>query len=327
MRSGLKRLWMSHRGQPLQGYALALGALLVLTATEARAQPVERSSAKPEPAAATPAPDVQGASEFGNNLVAPNGSLPPMASLVTSEPEGWELYFKGGAVWPLGDGFFEKHLGVGWTAQFGMRQPLYRSPSPWMLFAEFGGGYTANTGLSNRPVTTSGIAFFPNDDHIHQANDFYDTQIVELQRGFVQGALGAYYYPGRFNRPGERLFHVNARLGVRGGGMKAVYHDEVQAGLLRVWEAHAGPEGHGHDPLLAQYFPDRKDPELFFGLFGSVGAGLTYYDARIFGRRFCDITLSAEVEFAHEWFDAGAYGHTDNGLGSFTPMLSVAFSF
>ncbi len=306
---------------------LALAGLLLGSVPVAWAQRVERGTVKQASASAPAEADTFAAGAPANSRTPVPEPAPSMASLINAQPEGWEIYFKTGAVFSLGDGFFEKKIGTGWTTQIGIRQPLYRPAEPWLLFAEFGGGYTANPGLSKRPVTTSGYAFFPNDDHIHFANDFYDTHLVELQRGFVHGVLGMYYYPEGWNSPGERLFHINARAGLRTGGMKAVYFNQVQLGLRTVFDTHAGPMGHGHRPELTQFFSEARDPEWFFGMFGSVGMGVTYYNKNLFGRTFCDITFSLEVEFAHEWFDAGAYGHMDSGFGSYTPMLSVAFSF
>lgn len=309
------------------GFALA-GVLS--TATTASAQRVERGSAKEVPAITRTSSETPAAPATGfSSLPVDHGQpAPTMTSLVNAQPEGWEMFIKGGAVFSLGDGFFEKKIGTGWTVQMGLRQPLLRpADRPWVLFAEYGAGYTANPGLSRRPVTTSGIAFFPNDNHVHVIADFYDTQLVELQRAFVQGAMGWYYYPEFANKPGERLFHVNARLGLRAGGMRTIYANSVQLGLRSTWEIHAGPNGHGHSPNEAQYFPDAKEPELFFSTFGSFGIGMTNFDAKLFGRKFADVTFGAEIEIGHEWFDAGAYGHGDPGFGSYTPMLSLAFSF
>lgn len=308
-------------------WSLALAGLLGLAAPAAYAQRVEKASVKAQPTAtvddAEPGPS--GPTTFGT-IPPQHGGPPLMASLVTAQPEGWEAFVKTGAVFSFGDGFFEKRIGTGWTTQVGLRQPLYRAAGPWMMFAEFGGGYSANPGLSNHPVTTSGTVFFPAEDHVHFEESFYDTQLVELQRYFVQGALGVYYYPAFLNSPGQRLFHVNARGGMRCGGMEAVYSHDVQVGLRTAVETHTGAGG-SFDRNLTQFFPDARDPELFFGLFTSIGTGFTYYDACLFGRRFADITLSLDVEFGHDWFNTGAYGHNDPGFGSMTPTISLSFSF
>src|SRR5262245_55035853 len=144
---------------------LALAGLLLGSAPVAWAQRVERGTVKQASPSAPAEADVFAAGEPANGRAPVPEPAPSMASLINAQPEGWEIYFKGGAVFPLGDGFFEKKIGTGWTAQMGIRQPFYRPAEPWMMFAEFGWGYTANPGLSNRPVTTSGYAFFPNDDH------------------------------------------------------------------------------------------------------------------------------------------------------------------
>ena len=309
---------------------LALAGILSLAAPAA-AQRVEKAAAKPTPTSGTPAAEPEGVSDFGSGAAVAREGPPVMADLVNAEPQGWEMYFKGGAVFSFGGGFFEKQIATGWTAQLGLRQPLYRPAGPWMLFAEFGGGYTSNTGLRSDPVTTSGTVFFrqPDDDHIHPTEDFYRTRINELHRYFVQGAMGAFWYPPGFNSPGERLVHVNARAGMRVGGMRTSYDHEVAPGLRAIFLGHTSPPpaGHNHNPNAALFFPGAAEPEVFFGVFGSVGVGMTYFDARLFGRRFADITLSAEVELGHEWFDMGAYGKRDPGFASVTPMLSLAFSF
>lgn len=343
MVGAMNRFWGQRRGKPVHGrtgfglttaHLLALGVVVLCASPQVQAQRVEMGGVKSTPALTRVSAEMDGEAaasphDHGASPVA-RPAPPSMAALLNAHPEGWEIYLKGGAVFSLGDGFLEKHIATGWTVQLGLRHAFHRpAGQPWMLFTEFGGGYAANPGRENSPVTTSGIVHFqqPSDDHIHVENNFYDTSLVELQRLFVQGAFGAYYYPSFLNEPGERLVHVNARLGARAGGMRAVYGHEVQLGLRRIWEAHAGPRGHGHRPEAAQYFPDAKDPELFFGLFGSIGTGFTFYDAKLFGRPFADITLGLDIELGHDWFNPGAYSVRDRGWANYTPSMSLSFSF
>jgi hypothetical protein len=246
----------------------------------------------------------------------------------------WDIYVKGGPVFTLGSGFLEDRLKTGWTVQAGVREPLWSLGSGTQIFWDFGGGYATNRG-DGTPVLIQG--FFqgqdPADDHVHfsqngaltaaavgvgASGDLMNTTLHELERVSIHAAIGGSFPLDSWHATDGLRTQVNVRLGLRAGGIDPDYEKaflpEIAAGIAEHF-------GHGHQTIFVST-DGGEDPELFFGLFTSIGVSTTYQ------ARYSTVTLGAEVEFARDWFDLGDYtqfGHY--GLGTVTPMLTLGLSF
>lgn len=246
----------------------------------------------------------------------------------------WDIYVKGGPVFMLGSGFLEDRLKTGWTVQAGVREPLWTLDSGTQIFCDFGGGYATNRG-DGSPVLIQGFfqGIDPADDHVHfsqngvltaaalpagGSGDLMKTTLHELERVSFHAAIGGSFAPASLNANDGLRTQMNVRVGMRAGGIDPDYEKaflpEIDAGIA----AHLG---HGHQNIFVST-DGGEDPELFFGLFTSVGVSTTYHG------RYSNVTLGAEVEFARDWFDLGDYTLSGNyGFGTVTPMVTLGFSF
>lgn len=269
---------------------------------------------------------------------------PPEAILGAGDIDGvpepvWEFFFRAGAVIPLG-GDPEDHLRTGWTFQLGLREPLAMPRPSLILFHEFAGSYTANPG-DNAPIDIPGFfqGLNPPDDHIHfvrggvlvagtlpptpdQVGPFWTTRLRELQRLGVHYALGATWAAGTFDGVASGRTFFMVRTGIRGGYVNPEYHKIQEPLIVEGIREHFG---HNHRNILISSDGGR-DSGGFFGLFQSLGAGLTLRDATWIGRFPGDITLAAELEFSHEWISLGDYSR-GRGVSTFMPMLTVNFAW
>jgi hypothetical protein len=274
---------------------------------------------------------------------APTPVLPPDAVLpadayATEVPQPvWEFFFKSGPVFPLA-GQPEDHLGVGWTVQLGLREPIAMPRPAMILFHEFGVSYTANPG-DNAPVEIHGHfqGLNPPDDHIHfvsngvlvapplpssGAGPFWTTRLRELQRLGFHYALGSTYSPRAFDEFSSGRGFLTLRAGLRGGYYNPEYHKALDPLIAEGIRAHFG---HGHKSILISS-EGGHDAGGFVGLFGSVGVGMTLRGVPWITRIPGDLTLGAELELSHEWINLGDYSR-DRGLTTFVPMLTVTWAF
>lgn len=246
----------------------------------------------------------------------------------------WDIYIKGGPVFTLGSGFLEDRLKTGWTVQAGVREPLWSLGSSTQIFCDFGGGYATNRG-DGAPVLIQG--FFqgqdPADNHVHfsrggvltaaavsagASGDLMNTSLQELERVSFHAAIGGSFVPASLNAIDGLQTSFNVRLGLRAGGIDPDYE---KAFLPEIATGIVDHLGHGHQSIFLST-DGGEDPELFFGLFTSVGMSTTYQ------ARYSTVTLGAELEFARDWFDLGDYSQFGHyGLGTVTPMLTLGFTF
>ena len=234
------------------------------------------------------------------------------------------FYVQSGAVVPLGDGFLEERLETGWTVQVGMREVLCCPGPGVMLFQEFGGHYAANGG-DNVPLVFSGFfqGLDPPDDHVHEFDELITTRLIDIQRVGWHYALGGYWRllgPYSRNAPETRL---KFRSGIRAGALQARFQKTTNPDVIAGVAEHFD-HGHARVELSTD---GGEDPELFFGVFVDVGLEIACHEVCSAGRRRGTLFFGADVEFAHDWFDLGDYGEGDDGLGSFTPMLSMLYSY
>jgi hypothetical protein len=246
----------------------------------------------------------------------------------------WDIYIKSGPVFTLGSGFLEDRLKTGWTVQAGVREPLWSLGSGAQIFCDFGGGYATNSG-DGTPVLIQGFyqGIDPPDDHVHfsrngvltaaalpagGSGDLMNTTLHKLERLSFHAAIGGSLSPAALNASDGLQTQLNVRLGMRAGGIDPDYE---KAFLPEIATGIVDHLGHGHQNIFVST-DGGEDPELFFGLFTSVGVSTTYQ------ARYSTVTLGAELEFARDWFDLGDYtqfGHY--GLGTVTPMLTLGFTF
>jgi len=230
-------------------------------------------------------------------------------------------YLKVGGLVPLGGGQHEDLLGSGWTVQVGYRDWLSPRADETGFFFDLGGGFTHNGRHSSGPVSP-GVFHADGDDHDHMLDEFYETNLTEARRGFVQAALGRRYEPRCCFKPG----HHRMQFTVRGGGRIShanLWVDNLPTEALQeVIDDHLG---HGHDPDGLEFRSEVQEQytETYTGVFGNIGIGVMYYDVSWRKWRLGDVALQAELEFSHDWVTL--QGFDDDGLGGFAQMLTLSF--
>jgi hypothetical protein len=236
-------------------------------------------------------------------------------------PAEFEFYTKGGLAFPLGRGPLPEHVRMGWALQFGVRE-LITCPRPdFALFVNFGGGYVENHGRGNS-VVTSGVLHGnePSENQVHPLNDFFNTSINKLERGNLLVSLDGEYYPARLNQPGVRQVHLDFRGGLRGGVLHADYNQIPTAALNNLIPTITGHRSLGFTNNAAAF-------DQPFGLFTSVGVGVTYYNVRFGGFSVAELTLQAEAEFARDWINLSDFSGGERSLWTVSPLLTFALSF
>lgn len=310
---------------------VVLAVLSALAPVAARAQPVV------PPASGPSLPGAAGTmvGDTGTTL-----AVGPEAFIIPADVAPfWDLYMRAGPVFTLGGGLIENRLDRGWAIQIGLRERWWTRSPQLTIFGEVGIGYASNSGDGSKvPINGAFRGLDPPDDHIHferngvvvsapvdsgQTGGLWLTELRELERVSAILAIGGAYTPDLLNRNGNRLVQGNLRLGVRGGGIHAEYRNTLLPVIKESIREHFG-HGHGR---IAFSTGGGKDPDGFIGLFTTVGLSVTYPNARLGRFSLGTITLGADVEFGHDWFDMGDYLKSENGLSTFVPLGYVAISF
>ncbi len=232
------------------------------------------------------------------------------------------IYYKSGVFGVAGSGDFENIFNGGWTAQVGYRDWLNPNNPGSGNFVEFGGGFTVNSRGSRKRGTVGGVFHAAGDDHDHPLDELFQVQLQDAYRGFVQAAVGHAFEPMRIRNSERHLLQLSLRGGGRIGHLSASFDREPTSGLQAVIDDHLA-HGHTADGLEFRSTVKTQDTDTYGGLFGSIGAGLLYYD--VYWGDWClgDLAVEAEVEFAHDWINLA--GFDDSGLGMVAGMFTVTW--
>lgn len=247
-----------------------------------------------------------------------------------------EGFFRVGAVFPVGKGALENPMETGWTLQAGLRKPLW-CPHPWFdLFGELSGFY-AHTPGDDTFVTTSGLVQAgPGSITVNGTPktlgatstpipNFASTRIDTIERAGVQFAVGSYYVAPNLAHLGWNLLSdntgINWRAGLRAGGIKVQYQEHPTPDLEDFIRQ---TNREGRDPTSLRFTSNVKEPELFVGLFGSVGIGTTWQN---FWGHPWTVSIGAEIEIAIDYVDTGDYSKGDQGLATWSPMVSILIAW
>jgi hypothetical protein len=261
-------------------------------------------------------PSQAASSGQGNGVI-----LAPQDLVLASAPFWCDVYMKGGLVFPIGRGPLPDQVRTGWAMQFGVRELITSPGQETALFLNFGGGYVENHG-GGSAVVTSGFLHGnePSENQIHPLNDFFATHIREMQRGNLLVSLDGEYYPARWNQLGTRRVHFDVRGGMRIGALHVDYDQTPTPALNNLI-----PTITGHRTL--EFTNNAAAFDQPFGLFTSVGVGVTYADVQFWVFHFADVSLQAELEFAHDWINLGDYAHGERSLWTVSPLLALTFTF
>lgn len=219
-------------------------------------------------------------------------------------------FVKAGPAFNLDNNFFETS-NVGWTIAGGVRQPFAARGPGGFLFFDLGGSFLGVSGDADpRPVP--GV-FVVNDPLGPVSStplpDLLNAQLVEIDRGSVDAAIGWQRTP---EGPGAGL-GMMFRLGGRLGHAHGEFH-EVTSATTNALTAGLAPNQTA--TLLENY----SKTDTFGGLF--CGAGVTFLNRDIctaaFGR--LGMALGAEFEYSHDWIDFGNY--EDNGFSTGAALFS-----
>jgi len=258
------------------------------------------------------------------NVIDPGGPdfWNPYAEQSRAMFERWPFvtwYLKAGTVSSPGGGLWEDHTRLGFTIQTGGRAPITDPDAPLVWFGEIGGAFVGNDGTRDT-VPTPGVLTSTNPitgvSTQFPLDDFFDTSLGTLRRGSLQLATGLQTTPQFGFNQGWKKLQFNTRGGLRVGHVRATYRENQSAALAALVAMQ--PPG---NILSFTTFNDRSD--TFFGLFTSLGVAVTYEDVCWGPCYFSTVSIGADIEYAYEWFDLGAFGAGDNGLGTLIPTASL----
>lgn len=236
---------------------------------------------------------------------------------------GVDFFLGAGTVSAVGGGFFEDRARTGWTIRGGARAPITSPHRPTVLFGEIGGAYMHNDGGGD-PQITSGIFTDGATGQSFELADFRETHLRSLRRGSIHTAIGASMTPqGPANRGWKKL-QFNTRFGIRLGHLDARYQQDPTAALQTLINQQVAL---GSNPATFRFSDRVERSDTFFGLFTSMGVGVTYDNVSWGFARFRRLSFSAEIEYSHEWFDLGEYGIGDRGLNTLVPTLNASWAY
>ena len=239
--------------------------------------------------------------------------------------DDWTVFVESGPLVAVG-GHFDNELDMGWTVDVGARQVV----SSWghsVLFAELAGEYENLPAVGGVVRRTDVTAVKP-DLTMKLIQGFNRTRLVEIDHLGVEGGLGGIWDPGVFDDPGDgadagdqRLFLIG-RVGLHGGATHAVFHETpVRTKAL----AHFAPGKEKQDSRV-RLIDSVGSHNPYFGVFTTVGAGMSWCHASVWGVPLGDVSLTAEVELGYHWDDLGGFESKATYLSA-SPKLTLGFSF
>lgn len=270
---------------------------------------------------------------LGHTLVAPDHGVP-------TYPEHWSPYaekrqamadaypgvtffVQSGTVSPVGGGFFEEHVRTSWAIQAGGRAPITNPHCPVVCFGEIAGSFMGNDGGGPAEIT-SGTLLDRTANQAFFLNDFRETRLTALRRGSLQTAIGWWWTPQTAANRGWRKLQFNTRLGTRWGHAHARYTQDSTASLDALVASRIAA---GSAPQSLALSDGVKRSDIFFGLFAGVGVATTWEHVCWGFCHFRTVSLTANVEYSHEWMSFGEYGGDDNGLSTIVPTLGLSVSY
>jgi hypothetical protein len=269
-----------------------------------------------------PAQDAFGPAQDATPLVFPLPQ-PTIVQLPEFESQDGHLprrFVKVGSVVTSGGGQLEKMFGPGWTVQLGVRDWLSSQVDESGFFVDLGAGFTHNA-RHGGGVVSPGVFHASGDDHDHALAEFFESNLTEARRGFLQAAFGRRFVPDFFCNTERRRVQLTVRAGSRISHAKIWLDNSPTAALQEVIDEHIG---HGHDPDGLEFRTDVRDQytKTYAGIFGVVGIGVMYYDVSWGTWRLGDVALEAELELSNDWIDMP--GFDDDALVSFAQLLTVS---
>jgi hypothetical protein len=245
----------------------------------------------------------------------------------------WNFYLKSGPVVSLGSGELAPRLGTGWTVQAGAMERISCPNSAMDIFVDLGAGFLSTDGTDQGKVT-SGFFFasIPPETNIHPLQNFFITRVSEFRRTDAHAALDVHYSPPFLNDNENRQLFLNFRGGARVSAIGVSYAQTPTAALQTLIDMASSPDAlgpgrGGRDPRGFIFSSNARKNDISFGLFGGVGAGITYRDVQIRGFHLASVTLGAEVEFSNDWMSLGDLTGGEKSVWFIAPMVSLSFSF
>lgn len=237
-----------------------------------------------------------------------------------------DVFVRSGPVFSLGGGVLNDGLKTGWAIESGLQLPLFDVPTgggPLGFFLELGGEYADNH--RSGPLVDPGDTFFcllcHHDDKV---SELYQTQITDVQRVAFQAALAGSYFPAFFDPAANQpRLSLTWDLGMRAG--VGIAHFNYTPTAIRALTQQLYIANHFNVAEL----PTRTSGDqtgFLFGLYGSLGVGITFPNVSVSQYTLGDVTVGAQVQFAHDWINLRGADDT-YGLGTLTPLFSVALHY
>ncbi len=314
------------------GGALALAVAGTLGARPALAQqpqqppvlaPVLTAPVHPDPVGAAPCASCATAPLEGVNLAPESGHLFPC-----------ELYLRGGLAAPMGSGIINSRMDVGWAVQAGLEQKV-SCPNPWIdVYVDFGAGYLEAQGKGDQiPVTTPGTLIAPApplNTAPFTTGDFFFTRLGRFRRTDLHTALDSHFFLPYLNPAGQRRVALDVRAGVRVSSIGISYGQTptptLQAEINTLIQPSAAGAP-GLDPAHLVYLSRAEKRDYAFGEFVSLGTSWTFEDVRYGWLSLGTVTGGVEVEFSHDWVNAGLFTNGKKSVWMVSPMLTFGWAF
>lgn len=240
----------------------------------------------------------------------------------------WQLIFRAGPQVPLSEGFFENRTETGWMAAAAIRQPIHLPGVAWETYGEIGLTHAVVDG-DGTTDTLPGVIIIPipspqqgsrplGERSVFVANGF-SASLVEIRRWSVDFAVGVRRPAIRFHQLTGYEFALESRAGFRVGGINPRLRLQPTDTLLRTVEESRGTV----NPFTLRIEHGVKDPEVFVGVFGSLGVTVGVVEP--WGMPF-SVRLGLEAVFGADFFDTGSLAPGDHRLGTITPLATLIIS-
>jgi hypothetical protein len=245
-----------------------------------------------------------------------------------------ELYLRGGLAAPMGSGIINSRMDVGWAVQAGLEQKV-SCPNPWIdVFVDFGAGYLEAGGKGDQiPVRTPGTLIAPApplNTAPFSTGDFFFTQLGRFRRTDLHTALDSHFFLPYLNPAGQRRVALDFRAGIRVSSIGISYGQmptptlQAEINTLIQPSATGAP---GLDPSRLVFLSRAEKRDYAFGEFASLGASWTFEDVRYRWFSLGTVTGGVEVEFSHDWVNAGLFTNGKKSVWMVSPMLTFGWAF